>query len=137
MPFRAACPNCNTEFECEEAHIGAEAECGECSHAFTIQRPKAKAVPVPPAPTASSGRKRVKAPAAAVSAQSARSQKPGEPQKVIVTNIKMSFGAMVVFMIKWVLAAIPAFIILALIFGILSLIFGAIVTGCVTGMRST
>jgi hypothetical protein len=64
-------------------------------------------------------------------------QKPGEPQKVIVTNIKMSFGAMVVFMIKWVLAAIPAFIILALIFGILSLIFGALVTGCVTGMRST
>jgi predicted Zn finger-like uncharacterized protein len=137
MSFRAACPNCNTEFECEEAHIGAEAECGECSHAFTIQRPRAKAVPVPPAPKASSGRKRVKAPAAAVSAQSARSQKPGEPQKVIVTNIKMSFGAMVVFMIKWSLAAIPAFIILSLIFGILFLIVTAIGAGCAAAVLSS
>ena len=137
MSFKAVCPSCKTEFECEDAHIGAEAECGECSQAFTIQRPMAKAVPVPPAPKASASRKRVRAPAAAVSAQSARAQKPGEPQKVIVTNVKMSFGAMVVFMIKWSLAAIPAFIILSFIFGILFLIVTAIGAGCAAAMLSS
>lgn len=38
-----------------------------------------------------------------------------DPQPVIVTNIQMSFGSMVVFMVKWVIAAIPAMIILAVI----------------------
>lgn len=33
--------------------------------------------------------------------------------EVVVTDIKMPFGSMVAFMIKWALAAIPAFIILA------------------------
>ena len=48
-----------------------------------------------------------------------------EPQKVVVTDIKMSFGAMVVFMVKWVLASIPAFLILALIFAVLIGVFGS------------
>ena len=33
-------------------------------------------------------------------------------QEVIVTDIRMSFWSMVVFMVKWAIAAIPAFIIL-------------------------
>ena len=36
-------------------------------------------------------------------------------QPVIVTDIEMSFWSMVVFMVKWVIAAIPAMIILAVI----------------------
>ena len=36
--------------------------------------------------------------------------------EVIVTDIQMPFGSMIVFMIKWVLASIPAMIILFLIF---------------------
>ena len=32
--------------------------------------------------------------------------------KVVVTDVQMSFGSMVVFMVKWALAAIPAMIIL-------------------------
>lgn len=35
---------------------------------------------------------------------------------VVVTNIKMPFGSMVVFMIKWALASIPAAIILLVIY---------------------
>jgi hypothetical protein len=35
------------------------------------------------------------------------------PAKVIVTDVRMPFGSMVVFMIKWAFAAIPAFLILA------------------------
>ena len=47
---------------------------------------------------------------------------PAQP-RVIVTDIQMSFGSMVVFMVKWALAAIPAFIILASIFFILWALF--------------
>jgi hypothetical protein len=41
-----------------------------------------------------------------------------EISKVVVTDIKMPFMSMVVFMIKWALAAIPAIIILFLLFTI-------------------
>ena len=41
--------------------------------------------------------------------------KSDNSNEVVVTDIKMSFGSMVVFMVKWVLASIPAFIILCLI----------------------
>lgn len=47
-----------------------------------------------------------------------------DSREVIVTDIKMPFLSMVVFMVKWALAAIPALIILFVIFGILSGIFG-------------
>ena len=41
-------------------------------------------------------------------------------QTVIISDINMPFGSMVVFIIKWALASIPAFLILAILF----LIFG-------------
>jgi hypothetical protein len=46
-----------------------------------------------------------------------------EAQKVIVTDIRMPFWSMVVFMIKWVFASIPAMIVLSLIMSLLMLIF--------------
>jgi len=43
--------------------------------------------------------------------------------EVVVTDIRMSFGSMVEFMVKWVIASIPAVIILLIIgFGVLYLI---------------
>ena len=39
--------------------------------------------------------------------------------EVVVTDIKMPFGSMVVFMIKWALAAIPAMIILSIIWSVI------------------
>ena len=47
-------------------------------------------------------------------------------QEVRVTDFDMKFGSMVLFMIKWALASIPAFIILFIIFGIFFLIFGSL-----------
>ena len=48
--------------------------------------------------------------------------------RVVVTDISMPFISMVIFMIKWVIASIPAFIILsilwAIVMAILSTIFG-------------
>ena len=35
--------------------------------------------------------------------------------EVVITDIKMQFGSMVVFMVKWVIASIPAMIILFMI----------------------
>lgn len=62
---------------------------------------------------------------------------PAQPMVVIqpvsVTDIRMSFGSMVVFMIKWAFAAIPAmivvFTVVAFIAFVLSLIFGAALSG--------
>ena len=53
---------------------------------------------------------------------------PQEPAPVRIVDIKMPFGSMVVFMVKWAIAAIPALIILALI--------GGFVAGILTGMIS-
>jgi hypothetical protein len=51
---------------------------------------------------------------------------PPEPAPVRIVDIKMPFGSMVLFMVKWAIAAIPALIILALI--------GLVATGILTGM---
>lgn len=53
-----------------------------------------------------------------------------EKQKVIVTDIKMSFWSMVIFMIKWTIASIPALIILS----VLVAIVGALITALFMGI---
>ena len=47
-------------------------------------------------------------------------------KNVHVKSFDMPFGDMVIFMVKWALASIPAFIILFIIFGIFFLIFGSL-----------
>jgi hypothetical protein len=55
--------------------------------------------------------------------------KTQDEQKVVVTDIHMPFWSMVVFMVKWVFASIPAMIIFSVvmgfIMGVLSLVFGS------------
>ncbi len=46
-----------------------------------------------------------------------------ERQEIIVTDIKMPFVSMVVFMVKWVLASIPALMILGVLWAILMGLF--------------
>lgn len=48
-------------------------------------------------------------------------------QEVVVTDIKMPFMSMVVFMIKWAIAAIPALVILSLLFTLFTMFFGGFV----------
>ena len=50
-------------------------------------------------------------------------------QPVVVLDVSMSFGAMVVFMIKWALAAIPAILILMLIGLFSAALFGGFIAG--------
>jgi hypothetical protein len=53
----------------------------------------------------------------------------GTSNEVIVTDIKMPFLSMVVFMVKWVIASIPALIILTIILSVIGVIFGGVITG--------
>ena len=46
--------------------------------------------------------------------------------EVVVVNIKIPFWSMVVLMVKWTLAAIPAIIILFAIAAIVSTVFGGL-----------
>ena len=57
----------------------------------------------------------------------------GNHTEVVVTNIRMPFWSMVVFMIKWAVAAIPAFAILVILGGLVSIILHGI--GMMWGMR--
>ena len=50
-------------------------------------------------------------------------------EEIIVKDIKMTFGSMVIFMIKWSFAAIPAMIILGIIGAIVGAIFGGMFAG--------
>jgi uncharacterized membrane protein YdjX (TVP38/TMEM64 family) len=50
-------------------------------------------------------------------------------QEIVVTDIKIPFVSMVVLMVKWALAAIPAFIILISIGVAFSILLGALFGG--------
>jgi hypothetical protein len=52
-----------------------------------------------------------------------------EKQEVVVTDISMPFWSMVVFMVKWVIASIPAMLILSGLMAIFMTIMGSIGTG--------
>jgi hypothetical protein len=52
-----------------------------------------------------------------------------QSSEVVITDIKMRFGSMVIFMVKAAIASIPAFIILAILSAILGGVFGGIISG--------
>ena len=88
------CPNCNN------TNIQADAtECGECGYVF-----KGYEESTPEGVTGLASK--------------------SNNQNVTVTDIKMPFGSMVEFMVKWAIASIPAFIILFLIGMMVMGVFG-------------
>ena len=58
-----------------------------------------------------------------------------EIRGITVTDIQMPFGSMVIFMIKWAIASIPAAIILFLIASVFAVVFGGIFSGMIGLMR--
>lgn len=50
-------------------------------------------------------------------------------KRVVVTDIRMPFLSMMVFMIKWVIASIPAFMILSILGAIVTAILGTLMRG--------
>lgn len=47
--------------------------------------------------------------------------------EVTVVDVRMPFGSMVVFMIKWALAAIPAVVILVAVWAVLAALLGGLI----------
>ncbi len=107
------CPHCGEKAQAPSDAVGENADCPSCGRTFLIE-----AAP-PPAPP--KRKFRVGAPAAAAptpppAAPSSWAQPPvSHPTEVVITDIRMRFGSMVVFMIKWTLASIPAALILTAI----------------------
>ena len=56
-------------------------------------------------------------------------QPPAAPHRVAIADIDIPFWRMVAVMIKWTLAAIPAVIIVSIIFGIIGMALSAILVG--------
>ncbi len=56
-----------------------------------------------------------------------------DKQQVVVVDIKMPFLSMVMFMVKWVVASIPALLILFLLFGFASALLGGMMAGFMRG----
>ena len=56
-------------------------------------------------------------------------QPPVAPHRVAMADIDIPFWRMVAIMIKWSLAAIPAFIVISIIFGIIGAVLSAIFVG--------
>jgi hypothetical protein len=56
-------------------------------------------------------------------------EQQSERREIVVVDIKMPFWSMVVFMVKWAIAAIPAFIILLIVGLIVTAILAALDAG--------
>jgi hypothetical protein len=52
-----------------------------------------------------------------------------ERQEVVVTDVRMGFGSMVVFMVKWAIASIPALLILTVIFAAIGTVLAGVFAG--------
>jgi hypothetical protein len=57
-------------------------------------------------------------------------------QRVTVADLEMKFGSMMVFMVKWVFASIPAAIIVIVLVAILSVVLGGVFAGLLGGLHS-
>ncbi|HHX98149.1 MAG TPA: hypothetical protein GX689_04785, partial [Lentisphaerae bacterium] len=53
-----------------------------------------------------------------------------EEQRVTLTDVDIPFGRMVIIILKWMLASIPAVILLWIVVGLITLVFGAGIGGC-------
>ena len=129
--MKIKCPRCKSQLEVDA--IGDFVSCFHCSLEFTVDEPtvdeptvnesqKTKSLiektynpPVldnPPTLDTKPVLNQVSKPSSVLTMP----VRTNEPNYVIVTDIRMNFMSMVEFMVKWVLASIPALIILAIIF---------------------
>jgi DNA-directed RNA polymerase subunit RPC12/RpoP len=137
MEIRFSCPVCGQHIKADEDMAGASVKCPICGKQLIVPPagqaapqppaqppPVTQPVPAPPTPAPSAG--------AAPRAEVTVSYPPAgarELSRVVVTDIRMRFGSMVRFMIMWALASIPAFLMLAVIWGAIALLFTLLFTG--------
>lgn len=114
------CPHCGEPARAPAESVGKKADCPSCGRNFRIPSDVPSLPPVARASTA-------------VPPPPMVHQEPLLKKKieVVVTDFDMPFGSMVMFMIKWAIAAIPAFIVLAVLwFAVAATIMG----GCASLM---
>lgn len=115
------CPKCNEE------NSGSTLYCVRCGTKLSgVQRTRTELpAPVQPAVPGQPGAE----PRYQTSTYSSSSSSSLSSREVIVTDISMSFGSMVAFMVKWTLASIPAFIILVIIAYVVLAVVGVGILG--------
>jgi hypothetical protein len=107
------CPKCDAAYTLKYSRYSPEKThtCSACGEQIPL--PEITTVPLEPAPSAQMP-----------TAYTMRSSR--DPKEVIITDIRIPFGSMVVFMLKWAIASIPAALLLA---GIVFLVFGTLIIG--------
>lgn len=118
------CPVC--DHEAPAAEFGDPLRCPGCG-AYYEKAVKSKAQQVAEANSKQEQRPAVRTQTdfAANSIRSLMSEYPGA-QPVVVLDLKMPFNSMIMFMIKWALASIPALLILMVIGFFAAAIFGGL-----------
>ena len=111
------CPHCGEELEATADVHGTVIACPSCNGQVSV--PAMQKLHIPPKP--------------ARTAPSTQKTKP-DVKEVVVTDIRMGFSSMVIFLVKWAVAAIPAAIILAVAGLIFWLVVLAFIGGCIEGM---
>lgn len=103
------CPACGDRAHAPADAAGKNADCPNCGKSFRIPDSGPAAMP----------QANVKPPPAVAP----RATSANNKTEVVITDIRMPFGSMVVFMLKWTVAAIPAAIIIATLGFIVSVVF--------------
>ena len=137
MEITFVCDKCGQSLTVDEAGAGMTIDCPNCGKPTYVPSKSTSPPETPNVPAAVVTAKAVtsqNAPPAILSAApspqtTSRSNIPPQPSRVVVTDIQMPFWSMVVFMIKWAVAAVPAFIMLVVIFFIFWALFATIGLG--------
>ena len=113
MALKFNCKHCNEIIISKFLKTGELAECKNCGEKNTVPK-NFESVPDSQYESSQPNKKTIE-----VSVD-----KSSDTNEVIIKDIKMSFGSMVEFMVKWAIASIPAFIILFLIGMMVMGVFG-------------
>ena len=127
--MKIQCPRCKSQLEVDA--IGDFVSCFHCSLEFTVDESTVDKSTADQPKMDETKKGKIfntvlseNQPVAKPSTVLTTPVRTNEPTYVIVTDIKMNFISMVEFMVKWVLASIPALIILAMIFFFFSAVLG-------------
>ena len=123
--MKIQCPKCKSQLEVEA--IGDFVSCPSCYVEFNVEESQKFTESEPYIPPVLNPPVLDNTPVSKPSSVLTMPVRTNEPNYVIVTDIRMKFSSMVEFMIMWVLASIPALIILGFIFGLAFIVLGVFV----------
>ncbi len=114
-----SCPHCGEQVKAPAEFAGKTSACPSCGKEFRIPTDVPASQPAVP-----------RQPEPAIALSPRQSQPRTDISAVVVTDIDIPFMSMVLFMVKWAIAAIPAFIILWILALSTVAVLGAVIGGC-------